>query len=170
MVEVQDRRRRHHDVVPGPRRRDAAGGAAPGHDGRARGNAALEDLVPADQPASARVEEPADARDEPALQRRLVREPELADARLHARRRLPTVLDGLVAAHVDELAGEQADHLVEDVLEEHERRLFGIEEPVVHAPVWRDGRGAARAELRVARDRGLCVSGHLDLGDDRDEA
>ncbi len=170
VVEVQDRRRRHHDVVPGARRRDSAGSAAPGHDGRTRGNAALEDFVPADQPASARVEEPADARDEPALERRLVCETELADARLHARRRPPAVLDRLVAAHVDEFAGEQVDHFVEDVLEEYERRFVGIEEPVVHAPVGRDRGGAARAEPRVARDRRLRVAGHLDLGDDRHEA
>ena len=71
---------------------------------------------------------------------------------------------------MDEFAGEQVDHFVEDVLEEFERRFVGIEEPVVHAPVGRDRGGATRAELRVARDRRLRVAGHLDLGDDRHEA
>ena len=50
-----------HRVVARLRGGDGAIHAAPGHDAWRRAEAALEDLVPADQPAAVRAQEAADA-------------------------------------------------------------------------------------------------------------
>src|SRR5690606_32731519 len=81
---------------PGARGGDAALDAAPGHHGRVRRDPAVEDLVPAQQPAALARQVGLDALDEPALQRGLVGDAELLHPRLHLRRGLPLVLDRLV--------------------------------------------------------------------------
>src|SRR5688572_24952238 len=141
--------------------------AAPGHDASSRRNAAFQDFVPAYQPATVPGEESTDARHEPSLQCRLVPEAELAYARLYPRGVLPAVLDCFVAADVDEFTWEQLDYLAEHVLYECKCRFLGVEQPVVYAPVGRDGWSAAGAQPRVTCNRRLRVSRHLDFRDDR---
>src|SRR5436853_202247 len=79
---------RHHYVVAGPRRDDPAVDAAPRHDDRVGGEAALEDLVPAHERAAVRGEELVHAACEPALQLVFVLEPVVANAPLRERARL----------------------------------------------------------------------------------
>ena len=91
---------------PAPRRvvlargQAAAGGGParpPGHDDRAGRQPALQDLIPADQVPAARAQEGIDAAHEPGLQRELVRQALLGQARLAARAALPAVLGALRA-------------------------------------------------------------------------
>ena len=170
VVEIESRGWRHHDVVARACGSESAVGSAPGHDARAGGDAALQDLVPAYEAPPVTVEEATDARNEPALQRRFVRESKFTDACLDTRGIPPTVLDRFVAADVDVLARKKLDHFRQDVFEEAERRLVGIEEIVMHAPVRRNGRRrASSAEPRIACDRGLRMARHFDFRDDGHE-
>ncbi len=90
---------------------------------------------------------------------------------LGLRARLPLVLRALVAADVDELAGEEGQHLLQHVLEEREGLVLHVVDVAAHAPPGAHGEPLAGvAELGVGGDGGLRVAGHLDLGHDRDEA
>src|SRR5689334_24168319 len=91
---------------------DTAGGTAPGHDDRIRSEAAIENLVPADEPPAVGGEKGVHLLDEPALELVLgaVRvacvggvvggDAELTDLRLSARARFPLRLRGFIAADV----------------------------------------------------------------------
>ncbi len=72
IVEIAEIRGRHHHVMPLRSCRDAALHAAPGHDGRLRRQAPLQDLVPSDEPSALGCDEFFDALDEIALQLPLV--------------------------------------------------------------------------------------------------
>ena len=97
----------HDDVVARPRRRRCRPRSRARRTRRrsaasAPEPAALQDLVPADQPAAARGEPAVEVPDEPGLQLVLVGQPELPDAGLGGRGGPPLVLGALVAADVDE--------------------------------------------------------------------
>ena len=167
----------HDDVVAGLGGGDPARVAAPGGDGGARsGEAALQDLVPADEPAAAGGEPAVEVPDEPGLQLVLVRQAQLPDAGLGGRGRLPLVLGALVAADVDERRGggrEEVEDLLEDALVEAQGVVGGGEYVRVDAPGVPDGEGGGVddvgvAQFRVGGDGGLRVAGDVDLGDDGD--
>ena len=122
IIEVDGRGRGHDHVVPLARGRDAALHAAPRHDRGLRRQAALEDLVPADEALAAGVEMLLDAADEPALQLAGVGQPLGLQARLAPRAGVPARLGALVAADVHPGPGKQRRHLVQHVLQESERR------------------------------------------------
>src|SRR5205085_3971191 len=84
--------------------------------------------------AAVRGEELVHAACEPALQLVFVLEPEVANAPLRERARLPLGLRGLVAADVDPASREQPHDFAEDVLLELDRRVRRIEDVLVHAP------------------------------------
>ena len=165
VVEVTVRVGRHHHVVAGGRRRHAAVAAAPAHHGGAGRQAALQDLVPAQQ-APAPVRQPAGhAADEPALQFILAGEPLCGNALLAVVTGAPRLLRALVAANVDERAREQLQDLVQHLLQEREG---GVPPGAQHVALDAPGgghlvAGAGAAQFRVAGQRRLCVAGHLDL-------
>lgn len=98
----------HDDVVAPARGRDAARVAAPGGDGGPRCEAALQDLVPADEPAPARGQPGVEVPDEPRLEPVLVADTEFLDAGLRGGRLPPLLLGALVAADVNELPGNRS--------------------------------------------------------------
>src|SRR5439155_20840192 len=101
----------------------------------------------------------------------LILEPELLHARLRGRAFLPLPFRDLVATDVDELGGEEREHLLENVLEEREDVVADAEDVLGDAPIRLDlVLDAGVAELGVRRDRGASMSGHLDLWDDGDPA
>ncbi|MBB5795086.1 hypothetical protein HDA41_003050 [Streptomyces caelestis] len=163
----------HDDIVAGPRGGDASGVATPGGHGRALRQPALQDLVPADQPAPARGQPRVEVPDEPGLELVLVREAEFPDARLGRRGPPPLLLGAFVAAGVDELRREQLQHFLEDALVKAQGVVSGGEYVRVDSPGVPDGEGGGVddvgvAEFRVRGDGGLRVAGYVDFGDDGD--
>ena len=110
----------HDHVVAAAGGLDPALRPAPGHDRGPGRQAALQDLVPADQTLAPRRQKVLDPPDEPALQLLLVLQPFLPDPRLAAGAGLPAVLGALVAADVEPGAGEEVGHLGEHVLQERD--------------------------------------------------
>src|SRR2546430_12279468 len=109
--------------------------------------------------------------DEPAPELVLVLEPFGLDARLRRGSLPPFDLRAFVAADVDELRRKELEHLVEDVLEEAQHVVADAQDVIGDAPVGQHlDRLSGVAELGIGRDRGHRVSGHLDLGKDRDPA
>src|SRR5262249_60975198 len=99
---------------------------AAGHHDGVRGEASLEDLVPAHEPSAVRREKVIHLRGEPALELVLAvevsriggivgRDTERLDLLLRARTSLPFRLDRLVAPNGDEIAGEQPHDLPEPI-------------------------------------------------------
>jgi len=163
----------HDDVVPALGRGDAAFGAAPGHDGRPRGQPAFEDLVPADETLAHGVKDLLHPLDEIALELALVLQPLGFQAGLAGGAALPFGLVGLVAPDVDEWAGEESGDLDENILQELEGLLLARAEDVGDGPVAArlDRERPARAgELGVGGQGRRGVAGHLDLGHDGDMA
>src|SRR5438034_2239588 len=167
VIEVRRLLRRHHDVVPRLRGRDAALLTTPAHHRRARREPALEDLVPADEAPPPLREPSVDARDEPALKLLLVPQSELLHSRLCRWTLLPFALRALVASDVDELRRKERQDFVEHVLDEGEDVVADAEDVFADAPVRLDlVLRLGVAELGICRDRSERMTGHLDLGYD----
>src|SRR5205085_9065227 len=97
------------DVMPRLRRRYPAGDPSPGHHhrvGREALHPAFQDFIPPDECSTMRRQELTDLRREPALQLVFAVDPELLNARLRDRARLPFILDRFVTAGVDVVTGE----------------------------------------------------------------
>jgi len=159
--------------VPGLGGGDAALCAPPGHDRRLGGEAALEDLVPAEEAAPLGDEDLFDAPHEIALELVLVLETLGLHPGLALRAALPLGLIDLVAADMDERPWEEADDLRQDILQEFVRAVVAGAEDVGDRPIAsrRHRERPSRAgELGIGRERGFGVAGHLDLRHDRDEA
>jgi hypothetical protein len=107
-VHVEGAVGRQHRVVALRGGGDRPLDAAPGHHRGVGGEAAFEDLVPADHPAAAAVDVLLDPLDEPALQAVLVLDAQGLDLGLDLGAGLPLVLDRLVAADVDVLDGNRS--------------------------------------------------------------
>ena len=166
------RRRGHDDRIALPGRPDAPFGAAPRHDGGRRRNAAVENLVPADQAPAVRLQEAFDALRGVALQLPRRGQPLGAHARPAVRTLLPHFGRALVAADMNIGRGEEPDYLVEHPLDEVERRIApDAEDPVVDVPRLAHLVPFARAaQPRIGGQRRHGVARELDLGNDRDEA
>ena len=87
--------------------REGGNAHPPGHDDRAGRQAALEDLVPADELAAARTQEGVDAAHEPGLQLVLVAQPRRGQPRLARLARPPAHLGALRAAGPTQVAWRQ---------------------------------------------------------------
>ncbi len=153
VVEVEDRIGGHDHVVAGPDSRHRPVGPMPRGHGRLGGQAAREDVVPAQDTAAMRLQEGFDPLGEAALQGVLVGEAQRLDLGLDRRGGLPLVLHRLVAADGDVAAGKELHHLAEHVLEEPDRRLVVVVDVREYAPVALDapGRRAAGGKLRVGQ-------------------
>ena len=99
---------------------DAAGFAAPAHHGCAGGEAAFENLIPADQTSAPLSQKHIHLFDEPALEFVFILESQRLDAGLGARVVFPGLFGDFVAADVNEFGGEQVQHFEQDILEEFE--------------------------------------------------
>src|ERR1700722_1735147 len=98
----------------------------------------LQNLVPADDSPAVCRKVAADSLREVRLQRVGVADAKLPGARLHGRRGIPLILDGLVAADVNAAAGKKLDDLCQDVLQKLAGLRFQIEEMSVHTPAGGD--------------------------------
>ena len=170
-VEVERIARRHHDVMPHVGGVDPALFAAPRHDRGGGGQAAFQDLVPADQAAALGLEVGAELFDHPALQGVFGLDAQRLHLRLHLGAAFPLVLDRFVAAEVDVSAGEDRHQLVEHVLDEGDALRPRIEQIGHDAPIVADQRPVAEdAELRIGGDERVGVAGQVDLRHDGDAA
>ena len=170
-VEVERVARRHDDVMPHVGGVDPALFAAPRHDRGGGGQAALQDLVPADQAAALGLKVGAELFDHPALQRVFGLDAQRLHLRLHLGAAFPLILDRLVAAEVDIGAGEDRHQLVEHVLDEGDALRPRIEQIGHDAPIVADQRPVAEdAELRIGGDERIGVAGQVDLRHDGDAA
>ena len=168
----------HDHVVAELRGLDAARAAAPRHDDGVRRRLSFEYLVPADDAPAAFGQVFPDAVGHVPLQvvfgriAVLVPEPQLADTRLAAGALLPAHLRALVAADMDQLRREQADHLVQHVLQEFEGLLLpGAQHVVGHAPTAPHLVRAARTtQLGVGGQRRKHMARQVYLGDHRNGA
>ena len=171
VVEIQRRRRRQHRVMPLGRRRQRALNAAPGHHGRAGGQVACHDLVPADHLFAVRRKIRLRALDKIVLHIVEFPQTQRPHARGHARRGLPLRLDHLVAAQMVILARKQAQHLIKHGFEELEGGLLQVENVIKDAPA-RRGRGNAKPlypQFRVGGDGGAGMARHADFRHDGDK-
>src|SRR5438046_1319293 len=164
MIEVRGLLRRHDHIVPCLRGRDPALLATPAHHSRAGRDTALKYFVPAHEAPPTLREPRIEVADEPRLQLVFVFQPFLLHALLRGRGVPPLGLRAFVTADVDELRREELEYLVEDVFEKAKHVVRDAEDVVGDAPVRQDfDRLASVPELRVCRDRGHRVPGHLDL-------
>src|SRR5947207_2414133 len=104
--------------MPCLRGRDPAVDPAPRHNRRALGKAALQNLVPADQPAAVLAQELVDPAHEVALKLILILQTLRLDLGLASRAALPVALPNLVSADVDPLRRKELHDLGEDILDE----------------------------------------------------
>ena len=81
-----------------------------------------------------RVQEVIDLAGKPTLHLRFIFQAELTDSLLHARAGAPLRLVGFVAADVDVCARKQIHHFGEDIFHEADRRVFRVENVLMHAP------------------------------------
>ena len=97
-----------------------------------------------------------------------IRKPHRFDAGLTLWARFPTVLWALIAADMNELGGEQVNHLREHVLEEFEGLVVASAVDVlVYAPTSADRKRPAGARQRgIRRQGGDGVAGHFDFRND----
>ena len=147
----------HDGIVALPDGLQAAFGPPPRHDRGVRGQAALQDLVPANQPTSMGIQELFDTADQVALEFLHAVQALLLHPALAVRTVVPVPLPGLVAADMDILRGKQVHHLGEHVLHQFERR-FLARAKVIRRVL------AAHAGNGVHRLPGM--AGHLDFRDD----
>jgi hypothetical protein len=101
-----------------------------------------------------------------------VGQPELGLPLLRRVRLPPLHRRALVAAEVDVRAREDLQHLTQDGPDEVDRRVVDVQDVVADPPDLPDTELGLRevAELRVRRDRGLHVTGQVDLRDHGDPA
>src|SRR5213594_1135709 len=118
MIEVAVRGWRHHDIMSRHRGGESARHASPGHDGCARSEAALENLIPADRPAAFAGQKLLHSPHEAGLEFGFVLQTFGADAGLAFRALPPAIFRDFVAANVNEAAGERLDDFGEDFLHE----------------------------------------------------
>ncbi len=149
-------------------RRHRALETPPALDRRLGRQPALQDLVPADEPALLGHEKPLDALDEIALELGLVLQPLGLDPGLTLGAGLPAVLRTFVAADVDVGGGKEVRHLGQHALQDLEGLLVpGAVDVGVDAPVvLHFERAAGAGQLGVRGQGGHRVPGHLDLGND----
>ena len=172
IVEVEMAVGRHDHVVAHLGSGDAAFGTAPRHDRRALRDAAVEDLVPADDLAAFFRQVFLDRRDEVTLEFRLAGEALLFHQGLAFRAFLPFLARGFVAADVDVFRREDVADLVEHAFEEgHGLGVAGAEDFGEDTPgrldfIWIFR--AAAAQFGIARQGGGGVARHLDFRDDGD--
>ncbi len=157
LVQVATVARCHHGVVPLPDGLEAALGPPPRHDRGVRGQAAFQDLVPADEPASVGVQEPLDAAHQVALELFHVFQPLFLHPALTVRTVVPMALPGLVATDMDILRREQVHHLGKHIFQQLERRFLAGAQVIREIPTAYAGNG-------IHRFAGM--AGHLDLRDD----
>ena len=159
-------------------RRDAAFLAAPGHDGGVRAEAAFEDLVPSDELAAILGEYLLGPADGIALQLLLGGElfigyqPLGLDPCLAVWTFRPAGLRALVATDVDVLGGEKGCDFGDDGVHESEHRLLSrTVNEVGSAPIGEITDRFHRAgKLWIRTDSGHRVTGHLNFGDNGNEA
>lgn len=103
--------------------------------------------------------------DEPALQFIFVLKAAFFDEGLGAGAGFPLGFRALVAADVDELAGEEVKDFGEDVLQEADGLFFGVKDVLENAPLGSDfDLGAEVAEFGIGGNGGLGMAGHFDFG------
>ena len=110
---------------------------------------------------------------QPLLELEFVLEPLVLDALLAFRTDLPIVVEGLVAADVDERVGEQLGHFGEDVLVEGEYTVVAGAHDGFGRPVGTHGHGVGivvAGILRIGGEDGAAMAGDFDFGDDVDVA
>ena len=169
---------RHDAVVPALGCLKSASDAAPGVHGSTGSKRAFENLVPPYDTTAMGIEELLGMGDDEALQIHLgavlgiVFETELPDASLTLRTLLPAGLGTLVATYVDIFGGEHVDDLGKHVGNKLQRGVVASAEHIVrHAPHLPHLVRTARApQLGVGGQRGLHVSGKVNLGDHGDVA
>ena len=158
----------HDDLVVQTGCLDASRFATPRHHRGMRRQSALQNLVPADDIASAAHHVLLHAVDEPTLQC----QPLAFHQRLAVGTLLPRLLGALIAPDVDVVAGENLHHLVEYPFQKAESLLLGAIDLVEHVEVVAHHIALAQSarQLRVGGQRSRGMTGHLHLGDDGDEA
>ena len=169
--------------MPGLRRMDAAADAAPAGDGGRRRQAALDDLVPADQLALVRRQVLFHPLHQPRLQLRPAGQLVLFDGPLAVGTLEPPLRIHLVTANMDVGGGKQRHRLVQHILQEGEGAFLAGAHDIAAAgagkPLGRAGEaeeeiglalllGIAGQQFGIGGDHRLGMAGHLDLGDDRD--
>ena len=171
VVEIGVRGRRHDHVVPGSSGGNPPGLAPPAHHGSPGRQAALDNLVPAEQPPAVPAEERVHLSDEPAMQLGLVLGAQLFFQCIHFLAFRPMARIRFVAADVNIPAGKQLHHLGQDVLHEGDGFRPRRQDPLVGAP---PGLRLQRAELvgiqpdpRIGDNRRPRMRGHLDLRHNR---
>ena len=155
----------HDDLVVQTGCLDASRFATPRHHRGMRRQSALQNLVPADDIASAAHHVLLHAVDEPTLQCLLVGQPLALHQRLAVGTLLPCLLGALIAPDVDVVAGEDLHHLVEYPFQEAESLLLGAIDLVEHVEVVAHHVVLAQSarQLRVGGQRSRSMSGHLHL-------
>ena len=169
-IEIDGITRGHDDIVPSPRRRDAAGFATPRHDCCAAGQAALQNLVPADQAAAAGAQKRVHAADQPTLQFVLVLQPFLPHPRLAPRAFAPPCFRAFVPTDMNEWRGEKGQNLLHDLFQKRQGLVVAQAIHVLkHAPLGGHlERPAGAGKLGIGSERGEAVPGHFNLRHHRD--
>ena len=117
-IEIEVVARRHDHVMPHASRLDTAILTSPRHHRRLGSQAALQDLIPADQLASLALQEILRLMNHVALQLVHRLHTHLAHQRLALRTAFPSLLARLVATDMHIFIGEKFDHLRQDILHE----------------------------------------------------
>ena len=166
IIEIAVRIGRHNHVVPGGDGFLSALDPAPGLNGGMGGNAGFQDFVPADDATSPGPGVGIDVADQITLEFMDVLHAFLPHLFLAVDAVFPVIHDGLIAADMDKLRGEEVKYLVQDAFQETEG-LFPSRAEVPGEGV-QLAVGALAGPFRIGPVYFQAVAGHFDLRNDGD--
>jgi len=163
------RARGHNHRMPHFCRCNASFFAPPRHHGRFRGQSPFQDLIPSQQLPAVSAQEFLNPGDKVTLQFVLLLQSLLFNSFLAQRTLLPFRLVGFIAPHMDESRGEERHGFRQHIFQEAKGLFFPGAEDVSDGP---DPAGSyslvntGAGEFRISSQRGHCMGGHLDFGND----
>ena len=154
LVQVAVAAGRHHCVVALLDGFQTTLGAPPAHDGSVGGEAAFQDLVPAQQLSAVGVDKALDAFDQIALEFFYVGQSFGLHPGLAVRAFLPVVFVGLVSSHVDVRGREELYHFFQYAFQQFKGGFLAGAQLVASFPA---------AYFRIGKDHFPAMAGHLDF-------